>query len=262
MKISLKQQLWFKKYAAITLVLTALFIGTTKIHAQQKFAKNIVIVHGLYLDASGWKGVYSILTKKGYHVTLVQNPLTSLKDDVAATTNILDNQDGPTILVGHSWGGTVITEAGMHPKVVGLVYITGFMPDKSETTRKLASSFPKLPEMRTEAPDKGGFVFYDRSSFRVGVAGELSKEDADFMNASQIPIHKDCFDAPLSAAAWRTKPSYGILTLNDRTINPDLQRSMYKNAKVKVTELKGGHVVYISQPQAVANVIIEASLQK
>ncbi len=221
-----------------------------------------MIVHGLYLDASGWKGVYSILTKKGYHVTLVQNPLTSLKDDVAATTNILDNQDGPTILVGHSWGGTVITEAGMHPKVVGLVYVAGFIPDKGETTRKLAKSFPKLPEMRTEAPDTGGFVFYDRSTFRAGIAGDLSKEDADFMNASQIPIHKDSFDAPLSTAAWRTKPSYGILTLNDRTINPDLQRSMYKNAKVKVTELKGGHVVYISQPQAVANVIIEASLQK
>lgn len=262
MKVSLKQQLWFKKYATITLVLTALFMGTTKIHAQEKFVKNIVIVHGLYLDASGWKGVYSILTKKGYHVTLVQNPLTSLKNDVAATTNILENQDGPTILVGHSWGGTVITEAGMHPKVLSLVYVAGFMPDKGETTRKLAKSFPKLPEMRTETPDTGGFVFYDRSTFRAGIAGDLSKEDADFMNASQIPIHKDCFDTPLSAAAWRTKPSYGILTLNDRTINPDLQRSMYKNAKVKVTELKGGHVVYISQPQAVANVIIEASLQK
>ncbi|MDI5950328.1 alpha/beta hydrolase [Flavobacterium yafengii] len=237
-------------------------MGTTKIHTQEKFVKNIVIVHGHYLDASGWKGVYSILTKKGYHVTLVQNPLTSLKDNVAATNNILDNQDGPTILVGHSWGGTVITEAGIHPKVAGLVYVTGFVPDKGETTGTLAKSFPRLPEMRTEAPDKGGFVFYDRSSFRVGVAGELSKEDADFMNASQIPIHKDCFGTPLTEAAWRIKPSYGILTVNDRALNPDLQRSMYKNAKLKVTELKGGYVVYISQPQAVADVIIKASLQK
>jgi pimeloyl-ACP methyl ester carboxylesterase len=262
MKTSLRKQLWFKKYTALALVLTALFMGAPKIHAQGKFVKNIVIVHGHYLDASGWKGVYSILTKKGYHVTLVQNPLTSLKDDEAATTTILDNQDGPTILVGHSWGGTVITQAGMHEKVVGRVYIAGFMPNKGETTRKLASSFPKLPEMRTEAPNTGGFVFYDRSTFRAGVAADLSKEDADFMNASQIPIHKDCFDTSLNEAAWRTKPSYGILTANDRTINPDLQRSMYQNAKVKVTELKAGHVVYISQPQAVANVIIEASLQQ
>ncbi|PZX93326.1 alpha/beta hydrolase [Flavobacterium aquariorum] len=262
MKTSKKQQLWFKKYVTFALAAAALFAGTTKIDAQEKLVKNIVIVHGHYLDASGWKGVYSILTKKGYHVTLVQNPLTSLKDDVAATNNILDNQDGPTILVGHSWGGTVITEAGMHPKVAGLVYVTGFMPDKGQTTRQLAKTFPKPPEMRTEAPDNGGFVFYDRSTFRAGVAGDLSKEDADFMNASQIPIHKDCFETPLTSAAWRTKPSYGILTLNDRTVNPDLQRSMYKNAKVEVTELKAGYVSYISQPKAVADVIIKASLLK
>lgn len=262
MKNALRHSSWFKKYTAIAVLLTALFTGTTEVQAQEKFIKNIVIVHGHYLDASGWKGVYSILTKKGYHVTLVQNPLTSLKDDVAATNTILDSQDGPTILVGHSWGGTVITEAGVHPKVAGLVYVTGFVPDKGQTTGELARSFPRLPEMRTEAPDKGGFVFYDRSSFRAGVAGELSSEDADFMNASQMPIHKDCFGTPLTEAAWRTKPSYGILTVNDRALNPDLQRSMYKNAKVKITELKGGYVVYISQPQAVADVIIEASQQK
>lgn len=259
MKTSLKQ--WFKKYTALAFVLTALFLGTTKVDAQGKFVKNIVIVHGHYLDASGWKGVYSILTEKGYHVTLVQNPLTSLKDDVGATTNILDNQDGPTILVGHSWGGTVITEAGMHEKVAALVYVAGFMPNQGETTRKLATSYPKLPEMKTESPDNGGFVFYNRSTFRAGVAGELNKKDADFMNASQIPIHKDCFDTPLTNAAWKIKPSFGIVTTNDRTINPELQRSMYHNAKVKVTELKAGHVVYISQPEAVAEVIIKASLQ-
>ncbi|WP_431244446.1 alpha/beta hydrolase [Flavobacterium sp. P21] len=230
--------------------------------AQEKLIKNIVIVHGQYLDASGWKGVYSILTKKGYHVTLVQNPLTSLKDDVEATNHILESQDGPTILVGHAWGGTVITEAGVHPKVEGLVYVTGFVPDIGETTWKLARSFPTLPEMRTEAPDTGGYIFYDRSSFRVGATGELSKEDADFLNASQLPIYKDCFGTPVTNAAWRTKPSYGIVTINDRAINPDLQKSMYKNAKMKTTELKGGYLVYISQPQAVADVIIASITKK
>lgn len=251
-----------RKYLSAACLLTCLFIAGSKVSAQENHVKNIVIVHGIYLDASGWKNVYSILTKKGYHVTLVQNPLTSLKDDVDATNTILDQQDGPAILVGHSWGGSVITEAGMHPKVAALVYVAGFVPDKGDTTEKWASSLPKPPEMRIEKPDEKGFVFYDRTTFRAGIAGDVSKEEADFMNASQVPIYKGCFSTPLTVAAWRAKPSYGIVTANDRTINPDLQRTMYKNANAKITELKGGHVAYITQAEAVAKVIIEASKQK
>lgn len=222
-------------------------------------AKNIVFVHGAFADGSGYEKLYRILSKKGYHVTIVQNPLSSLKDDVDATKHILDKQDGPTILVGHSWGGTVITEAGTHPKVAGLVYIAAFQPDAGETTVQWASSLPAAPENGILAPDQNGLVFFDKAKFHAGFAADLSREEADFMYASQGPIAVNCFTAPVKEAAWKTKPSYGIVATEDKAINPDIERNMYKRAGAKITEIKGSHVVFISQPAAVADVIVAAA---
>jgi len=221
--------------------------------------KNIVIVHGAFADGSGYKELYKILTKKGFNVTIVQNPLTSLKDDVNATLRALDKQDGPTILVGHSWGGTVITEAGMHPKVVALVYIAAFQPDKGETTVQWASSLPAATENGILPPDEKGFVYFDKSKFHAGFAADLDKEEADFMYASQGPIAGSCFTDLVTVAAWKTKPSYGIVATEDKAINPDIERNMYERSRTKITEIKGSHVLFISQPEAVAKVIISAS---
>jgi pimeloyl-ACP methyl ester carboxylesterase len=222
-------------------------------------AKNVVIVHGAFADGSGFREIYKILATKGYKVTIVQNPLTSLKDDVDATLRALDKQDGPTVLVGHSWGGTVITEAGLHPKVVALVYIAGWQPGQGETTAQWASSLPAAPENGILPPDGKGVVYFDKAKFHAGFAGDLSKEEAEFMSASQGPIFGNCFTDVVKEAAWKTKPSYGIVPTEDRAINPDILRNMYKRSGTIVTELKGSHVVFISKPAAVANVIIAAA---
>ena len=221
--------------------------------------KNIVIVHGAFADGSGYKKLYQILAKKGYNISIVQNPLTSLEDDVDATLRALDRQDGPTILVGHSWGGTVITEAGTHPKVTALVYIAAFQPDKGETTAQWSSSLPAAPENGILQPDKNGFVYFDKAKFHAGFAADLSKQEADFMYASQAPIFVTSFTEPVKAAAWKTKPSYGIVATEDKAINPEIQRNMYKRSGTKITEIKGSHVVFISRPEAVANAIIVAA---
>jgi pimeloyl-ACP methyl ester carboxylesterase len=223
-------------------------------------SKNIVIVHGAFSDGSGYKKLYEILTRKGYQVTVVQNPLTSLEDDVNATVRALDRQDGPTVLVGHSWGGTVITEAGMHTKVAALVYIAAFQPDKGETSVQWLSSLPTAPEFGILPPDEKGVVYFDKSKFHAGFAADLSKEDADFMFASQGPIFGACFATPVREAAWKSKPSYGIVATEDKAINPDIERTMYKRSNTKITEIKGSHVIFISQPDAVAKVIIEAAV--
>jgi pimeloyl-ACP methyl ester carboxylesterase len=217
--------------------------------------KNIVLVHGAFADGSGWKHVYEILTKKGYHVTIVQNPLSSLEDDVAATNLILDKQDGPVILVGHSWGGTVITQAGVHPKVAGLVYVAAFQPDKGETTLQWATSMPSAPENGILPPDEKGVIFYAKDKYHAGFAADLSKEEAEFMWASQGPITAKAFLTPVTEAAWRTKPAYGIIATEDLSILPDIQRRMYKRSNTIMTEIKGSHVIFISQPKAVADVI-------
>jgi len=239
------------------IALTATFGFASKVSAQT--VKNIVVVHGAFADGSGFHKVYDILSKKGYHVSIVQNPLTSLKDDVDATNRILEKQDGPAILVGHSWGGAVITEAGVNPKVAGLVYIAAFAPDNGQTAGQLISSLPAAPENGILPPDAKGLVYYDRAKFHAGFAADLSKADADFMAASQGPIFAQCFGAPITEAAWKTKPSYGIVATEDKAINPDIERNMYKHAGAKITEIKASHAVFISQPDAVAKVIIEAA---
>ncbi|QHS59980.1 alpha/beta hydrolase [Chitinophaga agri] len=243
--------------AAMTLMMN--FAAVTTAFAQKKVTKNIVIVHGAFADGSGWKKVHDILVKKGYHVSIVQNPLTSLQDDVDATTRILDKQDGPAVLVGHSWGGTVITQAGTHDKVASLVYVAAFQPDKGENTIQWATSMPPAPENGILAPDDKGFVYYDQAKFHDGFAGDLPRSETDFMYASQQPIAGASFGTPVTAAAWKTKPSYAIVATEDKSILPEVERNMYKRSGAKVTEIKGSHVVFISKPEEVARVIIAAA---
>ena len=259
--VSLKSRSVKRYLAAALVIFSSLFIRVSPIAAQTPVVKNIVIVHGAFADGSGWKGVYTILTKKGYHVTIVQNPLTSLDDDVAATKRILDQQDGPVVLVGHSWAGTVITQAGVDPKVVSLVYVAAFQPDKGENSNQWAGSQPKDPSMRVTADDKG-FVFFDRTTFHAGFCADLPQATADFMNASQQPIVGNCFATPVTEAAWKDKPGYGIVATEDKAINPEAERNMYKRANDKITEIKGSHAIFISQPEAVAQVIINAAEKK
>lgn len=243
---------------AATMILAAFFTNNAAAQTPAGI-RNIVIVHGAFADGSGFKGIYDILSKKGYNVTIVQNPLTSLKDDVAATNRAIEKQDGPVILVGHSWGGTVITEAGNNPKVAGLVYIAAFAPDKGENTAQWATSLPAAPENGILAPDANGVIYFDKAKFHDGFAADLSKDQTDFMYASQGPIFVQSFIDKVDNAAWKTKPSYGIVATQDKAINPEIERNMYKRAGIKITELKGSHVIFISQPEAVAKVIVTAA---
>jgi pimeloyl-ACP methyl ester carboxylesterase len=248
----------FLKHIILT-AMTSLSILGAVVAQPSKGMKNIVIVHGAFADASGWEAVFNILQAKGYKVTMVQNPLTSLEDDVAATERILDKQDGPTVLVGHSWGGTVITQAGVHSKVVSLVYVAAFAPQPGETTLDLIKTAPPAAENGILPPDEKSFVWYDKAKYHAGFAADISKEKADFMFASQGPIAVKCFVTPLTHAAWKTKPSYAIVATEDKSINPDIERSMYKRAGSTVTEIKGSHVIFMSNPKAVANIIETAA---
>lgn len=250
---------WNHYFMFAVLFFSFLFSNSSTAQAKATTIKNVVLVHGAFADGSGWKGLYQVLTKKGYKVTIVQNPLTSLEDDVAATNLALDKQDGPTILVGHSWGGVVITEAGNHPKVAALVYVAALQPDNGETSVKWFQTAPPAPENGVLQPDEKGIMYYDQAKYHAGFCADLSKEDADFMYASQGAFHAKGFITPITKAAWRDKPAYGIVATEDKSINPDIQRAMYKRSNTKITEIKGSHVVFISQPQAVADVIIAAS---
>ena len=222
-------------------------------------AKNIVIVHGAFADGSGWESVYKILASRGYHVTIVQNPLTALEDDVAATDRALDKQNGPVVLVGHSWGGTVITQAGTSPKVASLVYVAAFVPDLGESTLDLAKRVPPAPENGILPPDDKGFIYYDKAKFHAGFAADLTAEKADFMYASHAPIAVKSFLTPVSNVAWKSKPSYAIVATDDKSISPQLERDMYKRAGSIVTEIKGSHALFISKAKAVADVIEAAA---
>jgi pimeloyl-ACP methyl ester carboxylesterase len=221
--------------------------------------KNIVLVHGAATDGSGWRGVYDILTKDGYSVSVVQQPLTGLADDVAATKRVIDQQDGPVILVGHSYGGTIITVAGADPKVRALVYVAALQPDVGETTNQLAASMPGTVPSSDFRLTKDGFISLDPTKFAAAVAADLPPAQAKYMANSQMPVAAAAFDVPVTVAAWRDKPSYGILATADRALNPMLARWMYKRSGAKITEIKASHLVYISQPGAVASVIERAA---
>jgi pimeloyl-ACP methyl ester carboxylesterase len=221
--------------------------------------KNIVLVHGANTDGSGWRAVYDILTKDGYRVSVVQQPLTGLADDVAATKRVIDQQDGPVILVGHSYGGTIITVAGADPKVRALVYVAALQPDVGETTSQLAASMPGAVPSSDLKPTSDGFIFVDSTKFAADVAADLPPGQAKYMANAQMPVAAAAFDAPVTVAAWREKPSYGIVATADRALNPLLARWMYKRSGAEMTEIKASHLVYISQPGAVARVIERAA---
>lgn len=227
--------------------------------AETGTVKNIVLVHGAITDGSGWRRVYDILTRDGYHVSVVQEPLTGLADDVAATKRVVDLQDGSVILVGHSYGGTIITVAGVDPKVRALVYVAALQPDRGETTNKLAASMPGTVPVSDLETTKDGFIFVDPGKFAADVAADLPRPEAEFMANAQMPVAAAAFDTPVTVAAWHDKPSYGIIATEDRELNPMLAHRMYKRSRAKITEIKAGHLVYISHPLAVARVIERAA---
>jgi pimeloyl-ACP methyl ester carboxylesterase len=219
--------------------------------------RNVVLVHGAFADGSGWKPVADLLVKDGYTVSIVQEPENSLADDVAATNRILDRQSGPAVLVGHSYGGAIITEAGNNAHVSSLVYVAAFAPDEGEKLGPLTGSNP--PAATSIAPTADGYLLIDQAKFAGDFAADLPLAEAQFMAISQVPINAAIFGTAITAPAWKAKPSYGIVATQDRMINPDLERSMYKRAGAKVTEIKGSHVVFVSQPRAVADVIEQAA---
>jgi pimeloyl-ACP methyl ester carboxylesterase len=219
--------------------------------------RNVVLVHGAFADGSGWRGVYDDLTARGYHVSVVQNPMTSFADDVASTNRILARQDGPTILVGHSYGGAVITEAGVAPNVVGLVYVSAFAPDAGESVGGLLEQIP--PPGLVIAPSPDGFGFVDAATFQDGFAADVSDADAAFMRDSQGPIALSIFGTPLTQAAWHSKPSWAVIAMQDRAIDPRLLRQMAERAQAQITEVQASHVPYLTQTRAVADVIDQAA---
>jgi len=221
--------------------------------------KNIVLVHGGFVDGSGWQGVYKALKKSGYVVTIVQNPSLSLADDVAVTKRALAAQSGPAILVGHSYGGVVVTEAGNDPKVAGLVYIAAFAPDKGESVAALIKDpVPGAPAPPI-LPPQDGYLFLEKSKFAAAFAADVSTEVAEFMADSQVGWGVEALSGAISQPAWRTKPSWYLVATDDRMIPPDAQRAMSKRAGSTVVEVKGSHAVYVSQAEAVASIIAKAA---
>jgi len=228
--------------------------------ARTQPVRNVVLVHGAFADGSGWRAVYDDLTARGYRASIVQNPLTSLADDVAATRRILDRQDGPTILVGHSWGGTVITEAGTHPKVAGLVYVSALSPDAGETTAQQYEGFVTPPEFVIDTHDDG-FGFVKAETFKAGFAADTSDADAAFMRDSQVPIAMSVFGTKLTQAAWRSRPSWAVIATDDKAFDQRMLRHMASRIGAKVTEVAASHAVFMTQAKVVAGVIDEAAQQ-
>jgi pimeloyl-ACP methyl ester carboxylesterase len=221
--------------------------------------KNIVLVHGGFVDGAGWEGVYKILKRDGYNVSIVQNPTISLEDDVAVTKRTLAAQDGPAILVGHSYGGAVITEAGNDPKVVALVYITAFAPDAGESVAALIQNPPPGAPVPPILPPQDGYLFLDKAKFPASFAADVDADKAAFMADSQVPWGLAALSGKISEPAWRAKPSWYLIVTDDRMIPPDAQRAMSKRAGSAVAEVKGSHAIYVSQPGPVAKLIEEAA---
>ncbi|MCX4563537.1 alpha/beta hydrolase [Streptomyces phaeochromogenes] len=221
--------------------------------------KNIVLVHGGFVDGSGWQSVYRLLTRDGFNVGVVQNPTHSLEGDVAVTHQVLDSQDGPSVLVGHSYGGAVITEAGRHDGVAALVYIAAFAPDKDESVGTLiADPAPGAP-VPPILPPRDGFLFLDREKFAASFAGDVPPEDAQFMADSQVPWGLGALNGTVTEAAWRAKPSWYLVATDDRMIPPPAQRAMAERTGATVAEVAGSHAIYVSQPEAVAELIKQAA---
>jgi pimeloyl-ACP methyl ester carboxylesterase len=219
----------------------------------------IALVHGGFVDGSGWEGVYRILKKDGYRVSIVQNPTTSLADDVAATKRVIAEQKGPVILVGHSYGGAVITEAGNDPSVTGLVYITAFAPDRGESVASLIKDPPPGAPVPPILPPQEGFLALDKAKFAASFAADVAPEKAEFMANSQVPWGVAALGGAVTEPAWKAKPSWYLVATDDHMIPPAAQRAMSKRAGSSVVEVKGSHAVYVSQPEAVAELIKKAA---
>jgi pimeloyl-ACP methyl ester carboxylesterase len=222
--------------------------------------KSVILVHGAFADATGWQKVIPLLEKEGLAVTAVQLPLKSLADDVATTKRLIDSQPRDVILVGHSYGGAIITEAGAgNPKVKGLVYVAAFAPDAGETLNSLIERFSAVPLGTAVAPDSAGFLFIDPAKFQSVFANDLSKEEASLLAATQKPLAAAIFGEPVKAAAWKSIPSWYVVSTQDNSINPDLERFMAKRMGAKTTEIKASHVSFISNPLQIAKVIESAA---
>ncbi|WP_310198564.1 alpha/beta hydrolase [Ancylobacter sp. 3268] len=243
--------------AAASLASTTLARSADQIPEAQA-VKNVVLVHGAFADGSGWRGVYDQLTQRGYRVAIVQSPLTSLADDVTATKRVLARQEGPAILVGHSWGGTVITEAGVDPKVSGLVYVSALSPDKGETTAQQYEGFTTPPEFVLDVGDDG-FGYVKAENFKSGFAADASDADAAFMRDSQVPIAMSVFGTKLTEAAWRSNPSWAVIATDDKAFDQRMLQHMAKRIGAKITEVPASHAVFMTQPKVVADVIDEAA---
>ena len=222
-------------------------------------AMSIVLVHGGFVDGSGWAAVYKILKKEGHNVTVVQNPTLSLADDVAVTKRAIAAQPGPVLLVGHSYGGVVITEAGTHPKVAGLVYIAAFAPDKGESVSSLIKNPPPGAPVPPILPPQDGFLFLDNAKFHAAFAADVDADTAAFMAGSQVPWGVEALAGAITEPAWKAKPSWYLVATDDKMIPPPAQRIMSKRAGSTVTEVAGSHAIYVSQPQSVAGFIERAA---
>ena len=230
--------------------------------AQSAGAKNVVLVHGGFVDGSGWQGVYNILKKDGYNVTIVQNPTTSLADDVAVTRRAIDEQDGPVILVGHSYGGVVVSEAGTHEKVTAVVYITAFAPDQGESVSSLIANPPAGAPVPPILPPVDGFLALDKAKFAAAFAADVEASLASFMADSQVPWSVEALTGAVTDPAWKSRPSYYLVASDDRMIPPPAQRMMAERAGATVAETAGSHAVYVSRPAAVAALIEQAAASK
>ena len=225
-----------------------------------KPVKSVVLVHGGFVDGSGWAGVYKALTQDGYKVSVVQNPTTSLTDDVAVTKRAIAAAEGDVILVGHSYGGVVITEAGTDPKVAGLVYITAFAPDAGESVGKLIANPPQGAPVPPILPPQDGFLTLDRAKFAASFAADVEPGLADFMANAQVPWGLDALNGEVTKPAWKVKPSWYLVATDDRMIPVPAQRMMANRAGAKTVDLAGSHAIYVSQPAAVAALIDQAAL--
>ncbi|MFE2045459.1 alpha/beta hydrolase [Streptomyces sp. NPDC059477] len=221
--------------------------------------QNIVLVHGGFVDGSGWQGVHRILTREGFNVTIVQNPTESLAGDVAATHQVIEAQEGPVVLVGHSYGGVVVTEAGRHNQVAALVYIAAFAADKGESVGSLIADPPPGAPVPPILPPQNGYLFLDREKFAESFAADLDPEDAKFLADSQVPWGLDALNGAVSEASWHTRPSWYLVATDDKMIPPPAQRVMAERAGATVTEAAGSHAIYVSQPEAVAELIKQAA---
>lgn len=244
------------KAIALALAITTSFFAVGSHAAAPQ--PSVVIVHGAFADGSDWAKVVPLLQAEGIKVTVVQNPLTSLADDVAATQRVLNNQDNGVVLVGHSWGGTVISQVGTDQKVRGLVYVAAFAPDAGQASKDLGKDFPAPPGVKDIAADKNGFLYMTRQGMATGFAQDLPTAQTDIMTATQGPIRASAFGDMTSVAAWKGKPSWYVVAREDRMIQPDLQRAFAKKIGAQVTEVEASHVPQQSRPADVAKVIIQA----